>query len=86
MIEDSNKIISDKIEELERLIKEFKEKVENGTDNPEEFITLDKIETEWEALRKNTNYLYSDMLSELISNTNEQELIRKKKENTKNVE
>ncbi len=86
MIEDSNKIISDKIEELERLIKEFKEKVENGTDNPEEFITLDEIETEWEALRKNTDYLYSDMLSELISNTNEQELIRKKKESTKNVE
>ncbi len=57
MIEDSNKIISDKIAELERLIEEFKEKVENGTDNPEEFITLDKIETEWEALRKNTDYL-----------------------------
>ncbi len=86
MIEDSNKIISDKIQELERLIQEFKEKIENGTDNPEEFITLDRIETEWEALRKNTDYLYSDMLSELISNTNERELIRKKKENTKNVE
>ncbi len=86
MIEDSNKIISDKIQELEHLIQEFKEKIENGTDNPEEFITLDRIETEWEALRKNTDYLYSDMLSELISNTNERELIRKKKENTKNVE
>lgn len=86
MVKNSNKIISDKIIELERLITEFKEKIENGTENPDDFITLDKIETEWEMLRKNTDYLYSDMLSELINNTCEQELIRKKKENTKNTE
>jgi hypothetical protein len=47
---------------------------------------MHEIERMWSELRGNTDYIYSDMLSELMSNVDESELIRKKKENTKKKE
>jgi hypothetical protein len=71
--------IQSKIEDLERLLKDFKEKFEAGTSDAENFLTMHEIEQMWSELRGNTNYIYSDMLSELMSNVDERELIRKKK-------
>jgi hypothetical protein len=47
---------------------------------------MHEIERMWSELRGNTDYIYSDMLSELMSNVDESELIRKKKENTRKKE
>lgn len=71
------------IRELSRIIKEFEEKIQNGTENPDRFLTLSEIEELWGKLIGDTNILYSDMLQSLIQNIDEKELIRQKKENSK---
>lgn len=71
------------IGELTRIIKEFEEKIQNGTEDPDRFLTLSEIEELWGKLIRNTNIIYSDMLRTLIQNINEKELIRAKKENSK---
>jgi hypothetical protein len=40
----------------------------------------------WAELQSNTNNIYSDMLRDMMSSLDERELIRKKKENLKNME
>ena len=75
-----------KIDEIERLIRDFKERFEAGTCDAENFLTMHEIEGMWSELRGNTDYIYSDMLSEMMSNVDEKDLIRKKKENTKKKE
>jgi hypothetical protein len=67
--------------EIERLINEFREKFQAGTIDSENFMTIHEIERMWGELLGNTQNIYLDMVSELISNVNESELIRKKKEN-----
>ena len=71
------------IGELTRIIKEFEEKIQNGTEDPDHFLTLSEIEELWGRLIGNTNVIYSDMLQTLIQNINDKELIRAKKENSK---
>ena len=71
------------IGELTRIVKEFEEKIQNGTRNPDDFLTITEIETLWSKLIGDTNVLYSDMLQNLINGIDEKELIRSKKENTK---
>ncbi len=53
--------------ELSRIVKEFEEKIKNGTESPERFLTLAEIENLWGKLIGDTNVLYSDMLQSLIS-------------------
>ena len=64
---------------LTRNIKEFEEKIQNGTEDPDRFLTLSEIEELWGKLIGDTNILYSDMLQSLIQNVDEKELIRQKK-------
>ncbi len=71
------------IGELSRIVKEFEEKIQNGTDDPDRFLTLAEIEELWGKLIGDTNVLYSDMLQSLIQNIDERRLIRQKKENSK---
>ena len=69
--------------ELTRIVKEFEEKVKNGAENPDRFLTLSEVEELWGKLIGETNVIYSDMLHDLIQNISEKELIRRKKENSK---
>lgn len=71
------------VRELSRLVKEFEEKIQNGTMDPNRFLTLSEIEELWGRLIGDTNVLYSDMLQQLIRNVDERDLIRQKKENTR---
>lgn len=71
------------IGELTRIVKEFEEKIENGTEDPNRFLTLTEIEQLWGSLIKDTNVLYSEMLQSLIQNIDEKELVRAKKENSR---
>jgi hypothetical protein len=74
--------IDGRVQEIERLIADFKEKFEAGTVDAERFITMHEIERMWGELRGNTNNIYSDMVQDLMGSVDEAELIRKKKENT----
>jgi len=71
------------IGELSRIVKEFEEKIQNGTEDPNRFLTLTEIEELWGKLIGDTNVLYSDMLQSLIQNIDERELVRQKKENSR---
>ena len=72
-----------KLAEIERLIREFKEKFDAGVSDADNFITISEIERLWGELQANTNNVYSDMVRELMSSVDESDLIRKKKETTK---
>ena len=68
-------------EELLRKVDEFRQRIVEGTTDPEHFLTISEIERLWSELRGDTCLLYSDMLSDLLSNADEAALIRKKKRN-----
>lgn len=68
------------IAEIERLIQEFKEKFAAGTSNADDFITMSQIELLWGELQHRTNNIYSDMIRKMMSEVDESDLIRKKKE------
>ena len=68
-------------EELLRRVDEFRQRIVEGTTDPDHFLTISEIERLWSDLRGDTSLLYSDMLSDLLSNVDESVLIRKKKRN-----
>jgi hypothetical protein len=67
---------------IERLIQEFKDKFIAGTSDADNFITISQIELLWSELQNSTNNIYSDMIRKMMSEVNESDLIRKKKEIT----
>ena len=71
------------IAELSRVVKEFEEKIQNGTESPDRFLTLSELEELWGKLIGDTNILYSDLVRKLINNIDEKEIIKSKKANSK---
>jgi hypothetical protein len=71
-----------RISEIERLIQDFKEKFKAGTSDANNFMSITEIELLWSELQDKTNNIYSDMIRKLMSEVDERDLIRKKKENT----
>ena len=69
--------------EVARLIKEFKREFSEKTSDTEKFITINELENRWTELRNNTDVLYSGMVSQLIKEVDEREMVRKKKQNTR---
>ena len=80
---DDEKGVREYSDELLRIVDLFRQRIIDGTSDAENFLTISEIERLWSELRGDTSLLYSDMLSELLSDVNETELIRKKKRNTK---
>ena len=74
--------INAEIAEIERLIREFKEKFANGTASADDFMTISELELMWSELQNRTNNIYSDMIRKLMSEVDESDLIRKKKDST----
>ena len=68
--------------EIIRLIKEFKSEFKAKTSDSEKFLTINELENRWTELRNNTDILYSDMVCQLMSEVDEKEMVRKKKQNT----
>jgi hypothetical protein len=71
-----------RMSEIERLIQNFKEKFKAGTSDSDNFMSITEIELLWAELQGRTNNIYSDMIRKLMSEVDERDLIRKKKENT----
>lgn len=76
---DDNAPSSITVGELSRLVHEFEERILDGTEDPDRFLTLAEIEELWGKLIGDTTVLYSNMLQGLISSVDEREIIRKKK-------
>ena len=86
MNESNQETINFEIEEIERLIKEFKEKFAKGTANADDFMTISQLELMWSELQNRTNNIYSDMIRKMMSEVDESDLIRKKKDTTHSKE
>lgn len=71
-----------RIAEIGRLIQDFREKFRAGTSDADNFMSIAEVELLWAELRNKTNNIYSDMIRKLMSEVDERDLIRKKKENT----
>jgi hypothetical protein len=80
---DTDKDVRVYSDELLRIVDDFRQRVVEGTSDPEHFLSISDIERLWSELRGDTSLLYSDMLSDLLSNVDETKLIRKKKRNTR---
>jgi len=78
MGEEINEPLNYEIAEIERLIKEFKEKFIAGTSNADNFMSITEIELLWGELQGRTNNIYSDMIRKMMSEVDERDLIRKK--------
>jgi hypothetical protein len=74
------------IAEIEHLIKGFKEKFAAGTASADDFMTISELELMWGELQSRTNNIYSDMIRKLMSEVDEGDLIRKKKDTTNSKE
>jgi hypothetical protein len=79
MNESNQDSINIEIAEIERLIREFKEKFAEGTASADDFMTISELELMWGELQNRTNNIYSDMIRKLMSDVDESDLIRKKK-------
>jgi hypothetical protein len=73
-------------EALSNLVAEFRQRIKSGTSDPEKFLSITEIESMWSKLREATNELYTEMLTELLSDLDEREIIRKKKESIEKKE
>jgi hypothetical protein len=72
--------INGEIARIEAFIKNFKEKFTSGTTDAENFITISQIELLWSELQNSTQNIYSDMIRKMMSEVDESDLIRKKKD------
>jgi len=86
-INDKNDTIEDSSEEkiyinkLIHLIEEFTERLKEGTQDPEHFLTISEIERLWGEVKGKTNDLYSKIVENTLSQINETVLVNKKKQN-----
>ncbi len=79
----TDKVYDDALAEIEKKLAEFRAKLDKGTSDPDNFITLSEIEKEWALLNKTTSKTYSDIVSTYLSEIDERAIIKAKKENTK---
>jgi len=77
-----DKIASDAKLEINHQIDQFVADLQNGTSDPDDFITITKLEEKLSLLRSDTTKTYSDILSAYLDSMDETELIKRKKENT----
>jgi hypothetical protein len=86
MDESAQGLANAEIARIERLIQEFKEKFVAGTSDADNFLTISQIELLWGELQSSTNNIYSDMIRKMMSEVDESDLIRKKKDITASKE
>jgi len=75
-------IASYELAEIERLLKEFKEKFDTRTADADDFLNISEMELMWGELQYKTNNIYSDMERKMMSEVDESDLIKKKNGNS----
>jgi len=67
--------------EIERLVNEFREKLEKGFMDVQNTISINEIEELWTKLRTGSDSVYADLLCDYMASVDEREAIRQKKTN-----
>ena len=70
------------IAEITRLIDEYRAKISKGTSSCDNFMSITDVEEALGTLRSGTNNIYTELQSKLISQIDQNELVRKKKQTT----
>lgn len=68
--------------EINDQLNAFKEKLAKATDDPEHFISMSELESEWQQLRLSTCKTYSDLVSKALSSFDNKRLNAAKKANS----
>lgn len=74
-----DKIASDAKLEISHPIDKFVADLQNGTSDPDDFITITQLEEKLSLLRSSTTKTYSNILSAYLSSMDEKGLIKGKK-------
>ena len=82
VMEEEKDIKDTTVLEIARLVKEFKDNFSAKTSDTEKFLTITELENHWTELRNSTDVLYSDMIRQLITEVDERDMVKKKKEST----
>jgi hypothetical protein len=82
MLKNTEELTAVRMAEIERLVSEFREKLEKGFSEVQNIMKIDEIEELWTGLRTSTDGVYADMLSDYLASVDERGVIREKKTNT----
>jgi archaellum biogenesis protein FlaJ (TadC family) len=82
MLRNTEELTAVRMAEIERLVSEFREKLETGFACAQNTMKIDEIEDLWTRLRTGTDEVYGDMLSDYLASVDEREVIRQKKTNS----
>ena len=77
----SKELASDAIQDLRERINDFLDEMAEKTEDTENFLTMDDVETLFSKLDSETRKIYLNMLSDSLSNIDEKEIIKSKKAN-----
>ena len=82
MLRNTEGLTAFRMAEIERLMNEFREKLEKGFSDARNTISINEIEDLWSRLRADSDIVYADMLSDYLASVDEREIIHQKKTNT----
>lgn len=68
--------------EVNQFINDFVDKLNNGTFDPQNFMLFTEMEKQYADLTNHTSQTYSNLFSKYLSQFDEKDLIKLKKENT----
>ena len=74
-------IASDVIQDIRESVNEFLDEFATNTKDTNNFLTIDQLETMFSKLDSKTRKIYLDMISDSLSNINEKDIIKLKKDN-----
>ena len=86
MLRNTDELAMARMNEIERLVNEFRELLEKGFSDAQNIMNINEIEELWTRLRAGTDVVYADMLSDYLSSVDEREVIRQKKTNFARME
>lgn len=72
--------------EINDQINQFIAKLDQASDDPDDFITMSKLEAEWRNLSQATNKSYSALVSEALTALDTKELNQSKKDSSSRKE
>lgn len=79
MPKDLEKAVAQAKIEINDQLDSFLKKVKDASADPENFITMMKLEEEWRMLKLSTNKTYSDVVALVLSSMDTKELNQSKK-------
>lgn len=79
---DVDKLAAEAKQEINEAVDRFIASIKDNTVDPDHFMTIDKLESNWSKLNDETRKIFVDLVSRTISSIDEGALIERKKGHT----